>query len=408
MNRNPGALACAALLSLIVTACSSNVRKPPPGPTPPVQPQTPASPRVPQAQGSLGSAERITSIARREHVLWYQPFIDSNGRLASLGVTEAEQSQLADGTEAWQRVLGYWRNSGTLYEMAQSNIGGAYACQYPSGYAQGKAECRAFLVDNAWSAAFVSYVMIQAGVPGFRSSPRHFDYIRQAYRGEGPYLFVDPIAHRPAPGDLLCFVRDNGSIPGYAGLSSRFGSGNDGSLATHCDIVIGRDASGRELHVVGGNVFDSVTLRKLKLDPQGYVILPHTLAAQGMEAYCSPANETACNFNRQNWAVLLKLRPTVSRYATPAAATPTAPRYITPQRAAPAATPTPAPAMPAAVPAQPAAPAPATPTSVPTPTPTQPVLPPATPTVPTPQPTQPAPQPAIEPQPQPPPPTTVP
>lgn len=46
------------------------------------------------------------------------PFIDSKGKLASLGVTEAESASLADdGMIAWQRVAGYWRDSGTLASM---------------------------------------------------------------------------------------------------------------------------------------------------------------------------------------------------------------------------------------------------------------------------------------------------
>jgi hypothetical protein len=30
---------------------------------------------------------------------------------------------------------------------------------------------------------------------------------------------------------------------------------------------------------------------------------------RGNNAGCAPVNEAACNFNRQNWAALLKLRP---------------------------------------------------------------------------------------------------
>lgn len=48
------------------------------------------------------------------------PFIDSKGKLASLGVTEAESASLADdGMIAWQRVAGYWRDSGTLARWGQ-------------------------------------------------------------------------------------------------------------------------------------------------------------------------------------------------------------------------------------------------------------------------------------------------
>lgn len=319
-----GTLVCAIAIPLAMAGCGSNVRKPqPPPPAAAVPKPKPAPPRpqIPPLNVSGSTAERIVAVALREHAMWYQPFIDSNGRLASYRVSEAEQSLLADGTEAWQRVLGYWRNSGTLYEMAQSNIAGAYGCQFPSGFAQGKAECRTFIVDNAWSAAFVSYVMVQARVPGFRASPRHYDYIRQAFRPEmgGPYYYADPATQRADPGDLLCFVRGNGSAAGYEGLTARL-NGSGGSLNTHCDIVVGRD---RELRLVGGNVFNGVTMRKLKLDVQGRAVLPRpvSMSYEGGEsgiysASCSPSNEAACDFNRQDWAVLLKLKPNANYPAT--------------------------------------------------------------------------------------------
>lgn len=340
-----GILFLCLLMPVIGVGCGSNVKKPPP--PAPVQPASPrpaptqVPPRPAPAQGAYGSAERIVSVALREHAMWYRPFIDSNGRLASVRVSEAEQSLLADGTEAWQRVLGYWRDSGTLYEMVQSNIPGAYACQFPSGFAQGKAECRMFIVDNAWSAAFVSYVMQQAHVTGFRASPRHFDYIRQAYRsdmGYSPYLYADPATQKPMPGDLLCFVRGSGSVPGYEGLTAWLGSHAGGSLATHCDIVVAR---GRELQTIGGNVFNGVTMRKLKLDPQGYVVLPRpvVMSYAGDEygdigAGCSPDNENACSFNRQNWAVLLKLKSAVVYPSQTATGIPTTPSPMMQQPAA--------------------------------------------------------------------------
>lgn len=394
-----GAVVCAVAIPLAITGCGSNVRKPPP-PPPATQtapkPKPAPRPALPPLNVSGSTAERIVAVALREHAMWYQPFIDGNGRLASYRVSEAENSLLADGTEAWQRVLGYWRNSGTLYEMSQSNIAGAYSCQFPSGFAQGKAECRSFIIDNPWSAAFVSYVMVQARVPGFRASPRHYDYIRQAFHPEmgGPYYYADPATQRADPGDLLCFVRGSTSVAGYEGLTARL-NGPGGSLNTHCDIVVGRD---RELRLIGGNVFNGVTMRKLKLDVQGRAVLPRPVSMSYEDgesgsygSSCSPANEAACDFNRQNWAVLLKLKPTMA-YPTQATGVPAAPRSITPQGALPQ-TVVPRPVVP-----------PGTQTPLVTP---PPVLPqPATPqpTTPIPAPTQPqAPQPATAPTPNPPP-----
>ena len=404
-----GALVCTVAIPLALAGCGSNVRKPPPQPVaqPAPKPKPIQRPVLPPLNLAGSTADRIVAVALREHAMWYQPFIDANGRLASYRVSEAEQSLLADGTEAWQRVLGYWRNSGTLYEMAQSNIGGAYSCQFPSGFAQGKAECRTFIIDNAWSAAFVSYVMVQARVPGFRASPRHYDYIRQAFNVDagGPYYYADPATQRADPGDLLCFVRGNGSVGGYEGLTARLNS-SGGSLNTHCDIVVGRD---RELRLIGGNVFNGVTMRKLKLDVQGRAVLPRPVSMNyedgdsgSYSATCSPSNEAACDFNRQNWAVLLKLKPTAAlpaqatgipatRPAAPQAVVPqpTTAQPLMPQPVVPATTPS-QPAMPAPSatqpqpPMQPSPPPPAAPPVAPQPTPAPPAtapppLPPASP-----------------------------
>lgn len=394
-----GALVCAVAVAipLALAGCGSNVRKPPPQPVaqPAPKPKPIQRPALPPLNLSGSTADRIVAVALREHAMWYQPFIDANGRLASYGVSEAEQSLLADGTEAWQRVLGYWRNSGTLYEMAQSNIGGAYSCQFPSGFAQGKAECRTFIIDNAWSAAFVSYVMVQARVPGFRASPRHYDYIRQAFNVDagGPYYYADPATQRADPGDLLCFVRGNGSVAGYEGLTARLNSAG-GSLNTHCDIVVGRD---RELRLVGGNVLNGVTMRKLKLDVQGRAVLPRPVSANyeygdsgAYSAACSPSNEAACDFNRQNWAVLLKLKPGLGGPTTATGVPAVMPRMPTPATpAAPQSVPAPVQTPPALPPSAPQ-PVPL-PASAPPPPAPAPASPPPTPFEPAPQTTPPPP-----------------
>ena len=286
----------------------------PTAPTPNTQAETPMY-RVPPMQFPAGTstASRIVQIALREHVAWYQPFIDTNGRLASRRVSEAERSKLNDGDEPWARVVAYWRDSGTLYEMVSSNQGGAYQCQNPYTSNFARHECRGFVTDTAWSAAFISYVMAQAGVQGFRTSPRHIDYIRAAYRGSAtsPYTFQDPNQTPIQPGDMLCYVRNSGSVVGYGGLQS-FLAGSNGGLQSHCDIAV--SLKGNQVWLVGGNVANMVTMRKLTLDAGGRALLPRPISTtwvgtdeEGQDPSCSPANEASCSMSRQNWAVLLKL-----------------------------------------------------------------------------------------------------
>jgi hypothetical protein len=73
----------------------------------------------------------------------------------------------------------------------------------------------------------------------------------------------------------------------------------------HCDVVVGVD--GGRAHLVGGNVQQGVTMRLLNINRVGrFWALPQRF---GGESTCSPNNAAACDFNRQDWSVLLKLRP---------------------------------------------------------------------------------------------------
>ncbi len=62
---------------------------------------------IPPRFGTSPVAIAIVRNTCNERRLWQRPFIDAKGRLASLGVTEAESGYLADhGVVAWQRVAG--------------------------------------------------------------------------------------------------------------------------------------------------------------------------------------------------------------------------------------------------------------------------------------------------------------
>lgn len=307
---------------------------------------------VPPRFGLSPLAISIVQAACNEHRLWYRPFIDRDGRAASLSVTEAEREHLADnGVIAWQRVAGYWRDSGTLAPMGAQP--GATSCQAPAGTRYTDSDCRAFLIDNPWSAAFVSWVMTRANVPGFTRSPRHIDYIRAAYQATGPYRMADPAQEKPAPGDLLCFLRDRRQTLSHAGLVQALGSGTVTHWKSHCEVVVSANMGGdRTLYLVGGNVMNTVAMRKLDLDRSGRIELPPAKAdaSDGIDAGCTPGREEECSFNRQDWAALLKL------VATAPAALPdavSAPAPMPPVPGTPASTPPPPPAAPVAPPPPP-------------------------------------------------------
>ena len=261
-------------------------------------------PALLRSPASADTAMRIAMLACAENSLWYRPFITADGRIASSTVAEGESARLADSmTPVWQRVALYWRDSGLLPQLA--GFPGALDCGYATGPMASSPTCRAFLIDHAWSAAFVSYVMRKADVPGFRASASHFNYVRDArlHPDASPFLLLDPASATPATGDLLCYVRMTAQVFGYAGLIAAI-DGNRGSLNMHCDIVAGVDAG--KAYLIGGNVQQGVTMRLLNVNRNGrFWGLPQRTSA---DPACSPDSETSCNFNRQDWAALLKLK----------------------------------------------------------------------------------------------------
>ena len=285
-----------------------------------------ADPCAPTAPATTWG-QRVAAAACAEHRLWYSPFLDGAGRLASTTVSEAENSKLQDRTTpAWRRVVDYWKSTGLLWSMGARP--GANECstaaidQWP-----GSAACRAFVIDTPWSAAFISWVMQRAGVPGFRASAGHFDYVRAARRDPAgsPYLLLDPDTQAPAAGDLLCYVR----LPrtyGFAGLLAAIDGGATG-LNMHCDVVAAAGAG--NAYLVGGNVQQAVTMRVLALNAAGrFWNLPRRTDG---DVDCSPDTVAACDFNRQDWAALLRLKP----QAELARLGPVAPPSFLPPAAAP-------------------------------------------------------------------------
>lgn len=252
-------------------------------------------------------ATRIAAVACREHLMWYRPFIDREGKLANAPMTEAESSLLSLGDDrAWQRVARYWRDSGLLAAIGHRR--GATECLYASATGPQAEACRGFVVDTPWSAAFISWVMREARVPGFRGSSRHFTYVQAAYQNPSTNAFdvIDVAKAKPMVGDMICYVRQSGRLFGHEGLVAVLRSG--GPLDMHCDIVVAVNPNNDSTaYAIGGNVQQSVTMRMLPLNRNGefWGGLPLRI---GDGTLCAPDNEAACNMNRQDWAAILRLK----------------------------------------------------------------------------------------------------
>ena len=248
---------------------------------------------------------RVAAVACAEYRLWDSQFLDEQGRLANVGVAEAENSRLNDNiTPAWRRVVDYWKGTGLLYSM--SGRQGANECGMGLDAWPGSAACRAFVIDTPWSAVFVSFAYLRAGVPGFATSTSHYDFLRQALHGgpDSPLRYANPDVDAPAVGDLLCFTRGQGAPLGPAGMRA-YMERNGGNIAMHCDIVVA--IGDGKLYAVGGNVLQAVTLRTLHVNRNG--LLWNLPRPSSVPIACRPTSSAGCTFNRQDWVALLKLEP---------------------------------------------------------------------------------------------------
>lgn len=162
----------------------------------------------------------------------------------------------AESTRVADSIAGYWAVTpqGSWILNAQNGIwngpaGVAARWRYP------------------WSAAFVSWVMCEAGLGDasrFKRAVAHHTYIDQAIRArasdETPAgLAAYDIGAMPiAPGDLLCSARR----PAYRSIAERRRQMGAGAR-THCDIVVKLDPTRDRILAIGGNVRGRVSLKLL-------------------------------------------------------------------------------------------------------------------------------------------------
>lgn len=116
-----------------------------------------------------------------------------------------------------------------------------------------------------WSAAFISWVMCEAGLGSktqFQRAVAHHSYVDQAIRardGRAPqaaFTAYDAGEAAIEPGDLVCSSRR----PAYRSLAERRRQMGVGARS-HCDVVVGVDEARGRILAIGGNVRGAVTLK---------------------------------------------------------------------------------------------------------------------------------------------------
>jgi hypothetical protein len=304
----------------------------------------------PQTQAAL--AGRLVDAALAEYRSFPGHRIDAQGRIWKFGAVESEAESLTDpatgkpdpgqpGRVAWRRVWQYWQTlAGHEKGSPEEHQLTAFPSLLDDPAARGRPQrvtvaamlerlqgldptgiepvrqaiVRAAIVDTPWSAAFISYLMHQAGMTDaqFAFSATHANYIRAAFEQPDGYAYraCDPRTTAPRTGDLICYSRDREPLVGYAAWRDavpRLGNG----VKSHCDLVVAVDRKASRIETIGGNVLQSVSMRKLKLNAAG------TLSRSYQAEHYQPkpggecARDVTCrkdNLSVQYWGVLLQLR----------------------------------------------------------------------------------------------------
>jgi len=116
---------------------------------------------------------------------------------------------------------------------------------------------------EAWSAAFISYIMKKSGVKEFPFSASHSTYITQAIKNRKDDNKSRIKGYRINEkkveiGDLVCYPRQSG-----------VGYDTTGAYLSHCDIVM--NIKKGEAETVGGNVSQSVSKTMVPLTTDGFI-----------------------------------------------------------------------------------------------------------------------------------------
>lgn len=119
----------------------------------------------------------------------------------------------------------------------------------------------------AWSAAFISYLMKQAGAGSeFPYAVSHSTYIRKAVDNRNAGKRFGLVAYKPGErqpkiGDLICYPRQSGIT-----------FETDHAYDSHCDIVVAINKAANQVITIGGNVSNSVSKTIYPLNEKGLIV----------------------------------------------------------------------------------------------------------------------------------------
>jgi len=238
----------AILLVLTLAACAEQRPGPPPSCEPAKQYRDPGT-----ALPGRDYAANIATLLFGEwdrfgRQTWRYPAGDAKGKELRSGLSETERPE-------W--VQAYWRSVSWSLPVEQIAV-------------------------QPWSAVFVSWVMIQAGVPtaAFCGHPAHSAYLETIWKNQqrdarAPFVLHHYLEAVPQPGDLVCAARRPSERAPVSEIAiGRFRRPDGNFLASHCDVVVRVDPVRGLLEAIGGNVADSVTMSIFDIDASGRLVAP--------------------------------------------------------------------------------------------------------------------------------------
>ncbi len=152
-----------------------------------------------------------------------------------------------DDRKVYDRMVGYWEAVGETGFTPYADCEGSWQ----------RVKERKCPWHLPWSAAFISWLMLQSGVAEFQPDASHSIYLQPILlatrNGRPGYLVARSLAERaPQPGDLICGTRGLGD---RAPTDWRQLIGQ--TVPMHCDLVVAN--SGDRVEGIGGNVFNAVS-----------------------------------------------------------------------------------------------------------------------------------------------------
>jgi len=342
-------------------------------------------------------AEEIATAAEKEHRLWGGHKVDHTGRIYKFGLVESEnEMDPGESSNVPYQKIGWWNVWRYLTVLAEANriylgflgvtsIEGAIDARDPDNTGQRRSNrfsslfgaidqiedaqqreaakesvIRSAVADRPWSAVFISYLVHTAigetaakTAQQFAYSAVHIDYIYQAFQASiaeeqgqpSSAIYRACPAHETTPrrGDLVCFHRQKSceglparAIQNLVAFSDRPNEACKRISMSHCEVVTHVDKNTKKVYTIGGNVFNSVTERRMNLAAGGL-----KFSAKQGDKDCNTAQSGGddkngvkngaknsaknsvkngakghCSMNNQGWFVILQMRPPSSKVSS--------------------------------------------------------------------------------------------